>query len=286
MRNNIKENTIDQAKSKAFCLTELLHRIKSLAPSRRKTLNQLIKYGCYYANVFPSQSKIGQDTGNVRQTVNEAASELESLGLIDTTYYHRQTKSYRIALFFSNPFIRSALLGILPALSMLPIYGCLSSFSRKDDTNLYKNNLLLNSYSSYTKNSTSDELILKNRETKKVEELKKERLTTNVHKIFYDETYPGDVYVSKYHKREVRKSMTYEAAKSQPQSTKKLFPNALLGRAKDILEKAQKGKITRFRAKRDLKICRDAFPEGIPTFTQWYNSQEGLALKQWLSEVD
>jgi hypothetical protein len=282
MRNNIKENTIRKAETKESFLSAL----QSLTKTQKKILNHFISLRSVFKHIFPSQTTIALAIDSGRTWVLECIKVLESLGFISTKYYHRTSKSYKISPLFHNPFYRSIAMAVLPALVSLPLYSILSSQFQKTDTITYRNLFKDFSYSSYTKNSTSDELILKNRETKRVEELKKERLTTNVHKIFYDETYPGDVYVSKYHKREVSVSMASEAAKSQPQSTKKLFPNALLGRAKDILEKAQKGKITRFRAKRDLKICRDAFPEGIPIFTEWYNSSEGFPLKKWLSEQD
>lgn len=279
-RNNTQENTIDQVKSKEDFLTDL----QSLTKTQKAILNYFISMRSVFKNLFPSQSTIANSIDSGRTYINECLKVVESLGFISTTYYHRTSKSYKISPLFSNPFYRSIAMTILPALLCLPIYGILSNQSSKTDTITYRNLFKDYSYSSYTKNSASDELILKKREIQRQEELKRERLTTNLNKIFYNPDYPGDIYEAKNHKREVSMPMANEAAKSQPQSTKKLFPKALLGRAKDIWELAQKDRISLFRAKRDLARCRDDFPEGIPLFTEWYNSAEGLPFRKWITQ--
>lgn len=71
---------------------------------------------------------------------------------------------------------------------------------------------------------------------------------------------------------------------SKPIAPKKLFPKALLGRARDIWELAQQNRISKFRAKRDLARCKEDFPEGIDLFTQWYNSGDGNGFKQWITQ--
>ncbi len=138
MRNNNQENPVSKDKSP----TSLIKNLLSATPSCRKAINFIIKLSCHYKNIYPSQEFIGQQIGVCRQTANEALKIAEEIGFLESTYYHRQTKSYRVAFFFSNPFIRAALLSLLPALSLFPIYGSLSSFSKKDDTNINYMNII------------------------------------------------------------------------------------------------------------------------------------------------
>jgi hypothetical protein len=129
-RNNIKENTIDQGKSKESFLSAL----QSLTKTQKKILNHFIALRSVFKNLFPSPTTIAQAIDSGRTWVLECIKVLESLGFISTTYYHRTSKSYKISPLFANPFYRSLAMAFLPALVSLPIYSIQSDKSQKTDT--------------------------------------------------------------------------------------------------------------------------------------------------------
>jgi len=71
---------------------------------------------------------------------------------------------------------------------------------------------------------------------------------------------------------------------SKPICPKKYFPKALLGKAKSIWELAQKGRCSAFKARRELAQFKQAYPEGIDNFNEWYNSADGLGFRAWITQ--
>lgn len=310
MKNNLPvqtsqhktKNSIDTYFMPISILTvsNLLETFKNLSKSRKRVLNQIIKFCSYYKNVFPSQRTIAQDVGLCRQEVNEALQEIELLGFMSSNYYHRRTKSYRIAPFFHNPFIRSAFLYLLPALSMLPIFSSPSYFRQKADTNLVKNNLVINSLLTDSKiGATDDQTILKKRELLKKEELKRERMTTNVNKLFKEHEIPQEIYEANKLKGE-RKSIVLinsrdgqVSKEEQQREMSKLisaikvpegYNKILITQAKRFAEQVQQGKVSASIALRKLaNLKKEVPPAAVESCKQWMNTPEGREIMSILA---
>lgn len=71
---------------------------------------------------------------------------------------------------------------------------------------------------------------------------------------------------------------------AQPQSTKKLFPKALVGKAKNLWLQAQNNRCSLSKARRALAEFKKYYPEGNDAFMQWYNSPEGLPFRKWITQ--
>jgi len=74
-----------------------------------------------YPSVYPSQTWIGSQTNNCRQTINESIKILKDEGLVKATYRHKQTCIYQLDPIFGSPKFRLEFSHILPALKKFSI---------------------------------------------------------------------------------------------------------------------------------------------------------------------
>jgi hypothetical protein len=74
-----------------------------------------------YPNVSPSQTWIGSQTFNCRQTANKSVKVLHHLGLISVVGRYRQTSVYKLNPIFGDPEFRAMVSHLIPALKKFSI---------------------------------------------------------------------------------------------------------------------------------------------------------------------
>ena len=74
-----------------------------------------------YPNVSPSQTWIGAQTFNCRQTTNKSIKVLHHLGLISVVGRYRQTSVYKLNPIFGDPEFRASVSHLIPALKKFSI---------------------------------------------------------------------------------------------------------------------------------------------------------------------
>lgn len=216
--------------------------INRLSSSHRRVLNLIINLSNKYKCLYIRQDTIARSIKLCRQRVNEIIQDLKSLLLIDSWYRHMTSCVYSINTIFNDFTLRIKLSQLLPALGLFTIAWLYAP--HRETTQLVLDN---NNYISFlTDTKRRDAEILEKREIEKKEELKRERLRTNVSKLF-------DKVVLNTQKREMQRLKAWRSMKyddeSQPKHENKKRPEAY----KTYIHK-----------KRDIDILHEA--------TTWDNS--------------
>lgn len=241
--------------------------VNKLSLSHRRVFNVIILLSNKYKCIYIRQDTIGKYIKLCRQRINEILQDLKSLFLIDMWYRHMKSCVYSINTLFNNFTLRRKLCQLLPALGLFCIAWLYAP--NHDATQLVLDN---NNYLSlFTDTKRRDAEILEQREIKRKEELKKERLRVNIHTLFPE----AEIAVAnKPQKREIVSN----------ESTKKLFPKALVVKAKKIWELAQQDRMNLSRARRELAEWKTIYPESIPAFREWYNTPDGVSFREWIEQ--